>query len=71
MKKIYLIIFLLTFVTNVFALQINGVVKSTTCKTDKVMIWLALDKADFKHKTVLMHTMVPIGGDFSFYVKPG
>lgn len=35
------------------------------------MIWIALDKDDYKDRLLLMHTEVPIGGSFQFYLKPG
>lgn len=70
MKVIYFI-FAVLLSSNAFALQINGVFKGSECKTKKAMVWLSLNKPEFKHKTLLMHTMVPLGGDFSFYVKPG
>ena len=37
----------------------------------KAMVWLSLDKEDYKERLLLMHTEVPHKGTFSFYVKPG
>lgn len=35
------------------------------------MVWLSLDKDDYKERLLLMHTEVPVGGSFQFYLKPG
>lgn len=35
------------------------------------MMWLSLDKENYKERLLLMHTEVPVGGSFQFYLKPG
>lgn len=35
------------------------------------MVWVALDKNEYKERLLLMHTEVPVGGSFQFYLKPG
>lgn len=35
------------------------------------MVWLSLDKEPYKERLLLMHTEVPVGGSFQFYLKPG
>lgn len=35
------------------------------------MIWLSLDKENYKDRVLLMHTLVPVGGTFKFNVRPG
>lgn len=35
------------------------------------MVWLSLDKDDYKERLLLMHTEVPQGGTFRFHVRPG
>ena len=55
-------------------LSIQGKVQfSEKClgKKDEAMVWLSKDHSEYKKKTLLLHTMVPKGGDFSFFVKPG
>ncbi len=41
------------------------------CSPKEVMVWLSLDKDDYKERLLLMHTLVPVGGKFQFYLKPG
>lgn len=45
-------------------------VSPSTC-SQEAMVWLALDKENYKDKLLLMHTLVPAGGTFQFYLKPG
>jgi hypothetical protein len=52
-------------------LSIAGKVESPAICSKKVMVWLALDKSSYKERLLLMHTEVPTGGTFKFYVKPG
>ncbi len=55
-----------------FAMKIQGQVSSTSqCDPKKAMVWLSLDKDNYKERLLLMHTMVPIGGTFEFHVKAG
>jgi hypothetical protein len=57
---------------NCFAMKIQGkVATSSACDPKKAMVWLSLDKDNYKERLLLMHTMVPIGGTFEFHVKPG
>lgn len=35
------------------------------------MVWLSLDKENYQERLLLLHTEVPGGGTFRFYVKPG
>ena len=68
----YLVLF--TFMSfQVFAEgpTISGkLLKNDQC-SKKAMIWLSLDKVNYKERLLLMHTEVPQGGTFRFYVKPG
>lgn len=50
---------------------LSGKVAGTTGCSKKAMVWLSLDKEDYKERLLLMHTEVPQEGTFSFYVKPG
>lgn len=53
------------------SLTISGKVEAPATCADKAMIWLSLDKDQYQERLLLMHTEVPRGGSFSFYVKPG
>lgn len=53
------------------SLTISGKVEAPASCSDKVMVWLSLDKDQYQERLLLMHTEVPRGGTFSFYVKPG
>lgn len=65
---------LLTFMSfQVFANDpaISGkLIKNEKC-SKKAMIWLSLDKENYKERLLLLHTEVPQNGTFRFYVKPG
>ena len=37
----------------------------------KAMVWLSLDKENYQERLLLLHTEVPRGGTFRFYVKAG
>lgn len=37
----------------------------------KVMVWLSLDKENYKERLLLMHTEVPQNGTFKFFARPG
>lgn len=50
---------------------LSGKVASPADCSKKAMVWLSLDKEDYKERLLLMHTEVPVNGTFSFYVKPG
>lgn len=50
---------------------VKGTVSSPKDCGPKVMVWLSLDKEDYKERLLLMHTEVPVGGSYQFYLKPG
>lgn len=50
---------------------IKGRVVSPSGCSKTAMVWVALDKDDYKDRLLLMHTEVPVGGSFQFYLKPG
>lgn len=50
---------------------ISGKVSSVAGCSKKVMVWLSLDKENYHERLLLMHTEVPQGGSFQFYVRPG
>lgn len=52
-------------------LTISGKVTSLSECSGKVMVWLSLDKENYQERLLLMHTEVPVGGSFRFYVRPG
>lgn len=68
-------LFLVLFMTNAWAwaqeVTISGKVLSDKACSKKVMVWLSLDKDNYKERLLLMHTEVPVGGTFRFYVRPG
>lgn len=65
----------LLFISNAMALSIadsiSGKVSSTPGCSEKVMVYLSLDKENYKERLLLMHTEVPQNGTFKFFVKPG
>lgn len=65
----------LFFVSNVMAVSIadsiSGKVSATPGCSNKAMVYLSLDKDNYKERLLLMHTEVPQNGTFKFYVKPG
>jgi hypothetical protein len=64
------IFFILSFTAT--AAVIRGEVQSVPeCRSEKTMVWLALNEKEFKKKLLLMHTLVPERGSFEFYVKSG
>jgi hypothetical protein len=50
---------------------VKGTVTSAKDCSNRVMVWLSLDKEAYKERLLLMHTEVPVGGTFQFYLKPG
>lgn len=50
---------------------VKGIVTSSAGCSSPVMVWLALDKENYNERLLLMHTEVPVGGSFQFYLKPG
>jgi hypothetical protein len=73
LMKYVLIPFL--FISNAMALSIadsiSGKVGATPGCGNKVMVYLSLDKENYKERLLLMHTEVPQNGTFKFFVKPG
>lgn len=65
----------LLFVSNAMAVSIadsiSGKVSLTPGCSPKAMVYLSLDKENYKERLLLMHTEVPQNGTFKFYVKPG
>ena len=51
--------------------SISGKVQKSEGCSDKAMIWLSLDKENYKERLLLMHTEVPVGGSFKFFVNSG
>lgn len=50
---------------------VKGRVNSDKGCSSPAMVWLSLDKDSYKERLLLMHTEVPVGGTFQFYLKPG
>lgn len=50
---------------------VTGKVESVPGCSKKVMVWLSLDKEEYQKRLLLMHTEVPVGGKFQFYLRPG
>jgi hypothetical protein len=50
---------------------ISGKVEMNKLCSKKVMVWLSLDKENYKERLLLLHTLVPVGGSFKFNVRPG
>lgn len=68
--KTGLLLFLLSF--NLYAASgVKGIVASPKECAKSVMVWVSLDKDNYKERLLLMHTEVPVGGNFQFYLKPG
>lgn len=67
--------FILIFISHGRAIaidhSISGKVEKTNGCSDKVMVWLSLDKEEYPERLLLLHTEVPKGGTFRFHVKPG
>lgn len=67
-----MILFILSFSTSAFGVVgVKGQISSPKDCGPKVMVWLSLDKDDYKERLLLMHSEVPVGGSFQFYLKPG
>jgi hypothetical protein len=77
MRIYYLIlIFVIVGLLNVANLQaqelsLTGKVETQVGCAEKVMVWLSLDREDFQEKLLLLHTQVPVGGTYQFFLKPG
>lgn len=50
---------------------VKGRVESVTGCSDKVMVWVSLDKEEYKERLLLMHSEVPVGGTFQLHLLPG
>ena len=50
---------------------VKGIVTSVKSCSSPVMVWVSFDKDTYKERLLLMHTEVPVGGSFQFYLKPG
>ena len=50
---------------------LKGSVQSPKDCSSPVMLWVSLDKDQYKERLLLMHSEVPVGGTFQFYLKPG
>jgi hypothetical protein len=71
--KLYLILLLIpSFLYAVSSEHyISGKVEANKLCSKKAMVWLSLDKENYKDRLLLMHTLVPVGGTFKFNVRPG
>ncbi len=58
--------------TSVYAVVgVKGRVESPKDCGSRVMVWLSLNKDNYQERLLLMHSEVPVGGTFQFYLKPG
>lgn len=71
MKSLYLVVIFFASTVLADATGVKGTVTSTKGCSSPVMVWLSLDKEAYKERLLLMHTEVPVGGSFQFYLKPG
>lgn len=69
--KVFLILFTLFSYSFGFASGIKGKVISLKDCSSSVMVWVSLDKENYQERLLLMHSEVPVGGSFQFYLKPG
>jgi hypothetical protein len=70
MRLLSLGLILLSFKAHA-ASGVKGIVNSDKACSSSVMMWLSLDKDNYKERLLLMHTEVPVGGRFQFFLKPG
>jgi hypothetical protein len=72
MKYLFLTVLLINH-ARAFSLadSISGKLEATPGCSNKAMVWLSLDKENYKERLLLMHTEVPQGGSFKFFVKAG
>jgi len=63
----------LLFTTSLFAKTavLKGKVESVKDCSDKAMVWVSLDKDNYKERILLMHSEVPVGGTFQVHLLPG
>lgn len=71
MKLLLLAAFLPSILWANDTLSIKGQVFLPEGCGKKAMVWLSLDKENYKERLLLMHTEVPHKGSFELYVKPG
>jgi hypothetical protein len=73
MKTFFISLFIFTLSLPALADSgVRGQVHTVSgCSERKVMVWLSLDKDNYQERLLLMHTEVPIGGSFQFYLVPG
>lgn len=50
---------------------VKGKMSSPHGCSKSAMVWVSLDEDDYKDRLLLMHSEVPVGGSFQFYLKPG
>jgi hypothetical protein len=70
MKVLFILFMLFSFSAQATS-GVKGKVTSPKECSSPVMVWVALDKNEYKERLLLMHTEVPVGGSFQFYLKPG
>ena len=70
MKLLVIVLILFSFSAQ-SASGLKGKVISPEGCSSPVMVWVAVDKDQYKERLLLMHTEVPVGGSFQFYLKPG
>ena len=72
LMKIFIFLLFMTVPISVLpAIGVKGRVESIKDCSGPVMVWLSVDKDSYKERLLLMHTEVPVGGSFQFYLKPG
>lgn len=71
MKVGFILFLLFTSTTALSASGVKGQVLAPKDCGSTTMVWVSLDKDDYKERLLLMHTEVPVGGSFQFYLKPG
>ena len=71
--KMFFIYFTFFFSSLVLSSEpgVQGKVLSVKGCSSPVMVWLSLDKDNYKDRLLLLHTSVPVGGSFQFYLKNG
>lgn len=71
MKSVLIMLTLFCFQAFASSVGVKGTVASPKECGPKVMVWLSLDKENYKERLLLMHTEVPVGGSYQFFLKPG
>jgi len=70
MKAALILFTILSFPTWAASGVKGSVISPKEC-SGMVMVWVSLDKDEYKERLLLMHTEVPVGGTFQFYLKSG